>query len=84
MAVVNLNIRDEVLDKVMYILKSFPKKDVQIISKKLIEEIDPTKLSKDNFDYMSPKELSKIDMLIEEAKNSDFKNMQSFDELKNT
>ena len=84
MAVINLNIRDEVLDKVMYILKSLPKKDVQIISQQTIEEIDPTKLPKDHFDYMSPKELSKIDVLIEEAKKSGFKNMQNFDELKNT
>jgi len=40
MIAVKLNIQDEVYEKVMYFLKSLPKQDIQIIDKKIIDEMD--------------------------------------------
>ncbi len=82
MIALNLSIRDEAYEKVIYLLNSLPKQDVQILKKNFIEEIDPTSLPKDNFDYMSKKELEKIDKLLADAKKEGFENLKSFDELK--
>jgi len=73
MIAVNLNIEESVYEKVMYFLNSLPKKDIQIVNKKVIEEIDPTILPKDDFDYISKEELNEIDRLISEAKSNGFK-----------
>ena len=66
----------------IYILNSLPKQDVQILRKSIIEEIDPVSLPKDDFDYMSQKELNEIDKLLADAKKEGFENLKSFDELK--
>lgn len=81
MIALNLNIRDEVYDKVMYFLQSLPKKDVQIVQRAVIDEIDPTVLSKDDFDYISKDELENMTKLVEGAMADGFKNLKSFDEL---
>ena len=60
MIAVNLNIDEKAYDKVMYILNALPKKDIKIIDKRVIEEIDPTTLNKNDFDYMSKKDLKKL------------------------
>ncbi len=82
MIAVNLNIQENVYDKVMYLLKSLPKKDVQILEKRVIEVIDPIKLPKDHFDYMSQEELNKIDDDIKQAKKQGFENLQTYEEFK--
>jgi len=82
MIALNLSIRDEAYEKVIYILNSLPKQDVQILRKSIIEEIDPVSLPKDDFDYMSQKELNEIDKLLADAKKEGFENLKSFDELK--
>ena len=83
MIAVNLNIADEVYEKVMYFLSSLPKKDIQIIKTRTIEEIDPTILPKDDFDYMSREYLEEIDKSVKEAKEIGFHNLQSYEEFKN-
>jgi len=83
MIAINLNIRDEVYDKVMYLLQSLPKNDVEIVQKVAIEEIDPTSLPKGHFDYISKEELSEMDRVLAEAKKTGFKNLKTFDEFKN-
>jgi len=74
MIAISLNIRDEIYDKVIYFLNSLPKQDVQIIKKEVIEEIDPTTLPKNHFDYISQEELDEIDKEIAQAKANGFKN----------
>ncbi len=82
MIALNLSIRDEAYEKVIYLINSLPKQDVQILKKNIIEEIDPTSLPKDDFDYISKNELEKIDELLADAKKEGFRNLKSFDELK--
>ncbi len=82
MIAVNLNIKEGVYDKVMYLLKSLPKEDVKIVGERNIEEIDPTKLPKDDFDFMSKDYLKHIDKSIDEAKKIGFENMQSYQEFR--
>jgi len=83
MIAINLSIKNEAYEKVMYILNSLPKQDVQILRENIIEEIDPTSLPEDDFDYIGKEELEKIDKELSEAKKEQFKNLKSFDELKN-
>ncbi len=83
MIALNLNIRDEVYDKVMYFLQSLPKNDIEIVQKVAIEEIDPTSLPKEHFDYISKEELEEMDRVLAEAKKIGFKNLKTFDEFKN-
>ena len=83
MVSINLNIEDSVYDKVMYLLKLFPKKDVKIIQERVIEEIDPTILPKDDFDYMSREYLEEIDRSIKKAKEEGLQNLKSYEELRN-
>ncbi len=83
MTALSLNIRDEALDKVLYLLESLPHKDVQIVNKVNIEEINPVKLPKDHFDYVSEEELSEMDRLVDEALQTGLENLKSFDELRN-
>jgi len=82
MITVNLNIADEAYEKIMYLLKALPQKDIQIIKTKAIEEIDPTTLPKDDFDYMSKEYLEEIDKNIKEAKEKGFHNLQSYEEFR--
>lgn len=82
MIALNLSIRDEAYEKVIYLINSLPKQDVQILKKNIIEEIDPASLPKDDFDYMSKKDLEEIDKLLADAKKDGFENLKSFDELK--
>lgn len=81
MIAVNLNIPDEAYEKIMYLLKGLPKKDIQIIKTRTIEEIDPTTLPKDDFDYMSKEYLVEIDKSLQEAKAEGFHNLQSYEEF---
>ena len=83
MIAINLNIKDEVYDKVMYLLNSLPKQDVQITNKRVIPEIDVTNLSKNDFDYMSKEELKKINDLSAKIKNGKSDDFIDFEELKN-
>jgi hypothetical protein len=83
MIAINLNIKDEVYDKVMYLLNSLPKQDVQIASKRIIPEIDVTNLSKNDFDYISKEDLKKIDDLSAKIKNDKNDDFIDFEELKN-
>lgn len=83
MIAVNLNIQDEAYEKVMYFLNSLPKQDIQIIINEPIEEIDPTKLPKDDFDYMSQEYLDDMDKEVAKAKAKGFQNSQSYEEFKN-
>jgi len=83
MIAINLNIKDEVYDKVMYLLNSLPKQDVQIANKRVIPEIDITNLSKNDFDYMSKEDLKKIDDLSAKIKNGKNDDFIDFEELKN-
>ena len=83
MIAINLNIKDEVYDKVMYLLNSLPKQDVQIANKRVIPEIDITNLSKNDFDYISKEDLKKIDDLSAKIKNGKNDNFIDFEELKN-
>lgn len=73
MIAVNLNIEEKAYERVMYILNALPKQDVQIIEKKVIEEIDPTTLDKNDFDYISQEELDEIDRELAKAKANGFK-----------
>ncbi len=82
MIAVNLNIQESVYEKVMYFLKSLPKQDIQIITKRVIEEIDPAVLHKDHFDYISQKELNEMDYDIKQAKKQGFENLQTYEEFK--
>ena len=50
MIAVKLNIQDEVYEKVMYFLKSLPKQDIQIIDKKIIDEMDKQMIKVKNGD----------------------------------
>ncbi|MCX6074601.1 MAG: hypothetical protein NTY39_09810 [Campylobacterales bacterium] len=81
MIALNLNIREEVYEKIIYFLQSLPKKDVQIVQKRVIDEIDPTILPKEHFDYISKNELDEMSRLVEEAKRIGFDKLKSFDEL---
>ena len=83
MIAVKLNINEKAYEKIMYILNSLPKSDVKIVHEQKIEEIDPKKLSQNDFDYISPDRLKEIDGMIEVAKKEDLNNLKSFDELKN-
>ena len=83
MIVVSLNIKDEVYDKVMYLLNSLPKQNIQIIEKRVIKEINPTTLPKEHFDYMSKEELDAMETEIEKVKNGNLSNFVDFEELKN-
>jgi len=83
MITVTLNIQDEAYEKVMYLIDSLPKKDIKVVKKTVIEEIDPTLLDKDDFDYISKDELDKIDKEIEDAKKEGFDKLKSYEELKN-
>jgi hypothetical protein len=83
MIAINLNIKDEVYDKVMYLLNSLPKQDVQIANKRVIPEIDITNLSKNDFDYISKEDLKKIDDLSAKIKNGKNDDFIDFEELKN-
>lgn len=80
---ISLNVEDGAYEHVMYFLNSLPRKDVQIIESKNIEEIDPTALPKDDFDYMSKEDLKEIDKSVSEAKKVGFSNLQSYEEFKN-
>lgn len=57
MVSIRLNISDDVYDDVVEFLDSLLRKDIQIIKKDFIEEVDPTKLPQNHFDYMSEEEL---------------------------
>jgi len=81
MIALNLNIREEVYEKIIYFLHSLPKKDVQIVQKRVIDEIDPTVLPKEHFDYIDKNELDEMSRLVEEAKRIGFDKLKSFDEL---
>jgi hypothetical protein len=83
MIAINLNIKDEVYDKVMYLLNSLPKQDVQIASKRVIPEIDVTSLPKNDFDYISKEDLKEIDDLSTKIKNGENDEFIDFQELKN-
>lgn len=83
MTALNLNIRDEVLDKVLYFLESLPIQDVQIVQRRIIEEINPTSLPKEHFDYMSQAELDEMDKLVADAIKDGLENFKSLDEFKN-
>jgi hypothetical protein len=83
MIAINLNVKDEVYDKVMYLLNSLPKQDVQIANKRVIPEIDITNLSKNDFDYISKEDLKKIDDLSAKIKNGKNDDFIDFEELKN-
>jgi hypothetical protein len=83
MIAINLNIKDEVYDKVMYLLNSLPKQDVQIANKRIIPEIDVTSLSKKDFDYLSKEDLKEIDKLSAKIKDNKSDNFVDFEELKN-
>lgn len=74
---VNLDIQDEAYDNVMYILNSLPKNDVKINNN--IKEIDPTKLSKNHFDYMSKEELIEINEMSKMIKNGDLNEFENID-----
>ena len=82
MIAVNLSIQDEAYEKVMYLINSLPKKDIKIVKKTVIEEIDPTLLGKDDFDYISKDELDKIDKEIADAKKEGFDKLKSYEEFK--
>lgn len=82
MIAVNLNIEEKAYEKVMYLLNSLPKKDIEIINKRVIEEIDPSTLDKDDFDYMSKKALKKLDKKVKKAKKNGLNKLQSYEEFK--
>jgi len=77
-----LNIKDEAYEKVMYLINSLPKQDVQIVKKSPIEEIEPTTLPKEDFDYISEQDIKKIDEELSKAKEEGFENLKSFSEFK--
>ena len=83
MITVNLNIKDEVYDKVMYLLNSLPKQDVQIVEKRVIKEIDFTTLPKEHFDYISQEELNNMNEEMQKVKDGDSSNFVDFQEWKN-
>ncbi len=82
MIAVNLSIKDEAYEKVMYLINSLPKKDIKIIKKTIIEEIDPTLLDKKDFDYISRDDLNKMDKEIADAKRKGLDNLKSYKEFK--
>lgn len=82
MIAVNLSIQDEAYEKVMYLINSLPKKDIKIIKKTIIQEIDPTSLEKEDFDYISRDDLSKMDKEIADAKREGLDNLKSYKEFK--
>ncbi len=82
MITLNLNIEDKAYKRVMYILNALPKDDVQIANKRVIEEIDPTSLEKDDFDYMSKKALKKLNKKVKKAKKNGLNKLQSYQEFK--
>jgi len=83
MVALNLNIRDEAYDKIIYLLESLPKQDIQIVDKRIIEEIDPLILKKDDFDYISPKEMIEINRLSQMINSGNFSEFTDFEDLKN-
>jgi hypothetical protein len=83
MIAVSLNIRDEISEKIMYFLKSLPKQDIQIVSYEKIEEINPTTLPKDNFDYMTQEEIEELERMSRMVKDGNLSEFQDFEELKN-
>lgn len=82
MIAVNLNIEEKAYERVMYLLNALPKKDIEIINQRVIEEIDPTVLDKNDFDYMSKKELKKLHKKIKKAKKKGLDKLQSYEEFK--
>jgi len=83
MIAVNLNIRDEMYEKIMYFLKSLPKQDIQIVSYEKIEEINPTTLPKEHFDYLSQEEMDELDRMSQMVKNGNLSEFKYFEDLKN-
>ena len=83
MIAVNLNIRDEMYEKIMYFLKSLPKQDIQIVSYEKIEEINPTTLPKEHFDYLSQEEMDELDKMSQMVKNGNLSEFKYFEDLKN-
>jgi hypothetical protein len=70
MVSIRLNISDAVYDDVVAFLDSLPSKDIQIIKKDFIGEVEPTKLPQNHFDYMNEEELTEIDEMLDEAKKN--------------
>jgi hypothetical protein len=83
MIAVSLNIRDEISEKIMYLIKSLPKQDIQIVSYEKIEEINPTTLAKDHFDYMTQEEVDELDRMSQMVKCGNLSEFQDFEDLKN-
>ncbi len=83
MIAMNLHVEESAYDKIISLLKTLPKKDVQIITQKTIEEIDPTSLPQDDFDYMSEAYLNEIDEEIAKAKETGLHHLQSYEAFKN-
>ena len=83
MIAVSLNIRDEISEKIMYLIKSLPKQDIQIVSYEKIEEINPTTLTKDHFDYMTQEEVDELDRMSQMVKCGNLSEFQDFEDLKN-
>lgn len=82
MIAVSLSIKDEAYERVMYLINSLPKKDIKIIKKTIIEEIDPTLLDKEDFDYISGDDLNKMDKEIADAKREGLDNLKNYKEFK--
>ena len=54
-----ITISIKVYDKIIWFLNSLAKKDVEVLYQQKIEEIDPTKLSENDFDYISEEKIKR-------------------------
>jgi len=64
MHTVTLMVNESVFDKFQWLISQFSKKDIVIV-----DEIDPTKLPINHFDYISKEEMSEINQCVEDYKN---------------
>ncbi len=64
MHTVTLMVNESVFDKFQWLISQFSKKDIVII-----DEIDPTKLPINHFDYISKEDMREINQSVEDYKN---------------
>jgi len=78
MHTITLNVNDNAYDKIIYFLTNL--KDINILKDEVSsDEIDPTKLAKEHFDYISKDELEEIKDLSKKRNSKNYVSMDKID-----
>jgi len=72
MQTITLKINDNIFDKFQWLLNHFSKNEISIVN-----DIDTTKFSKNNFDYISVEKLNQLKSISSDYKNG---NKDDFEE----